>query len=178
MSHALSNPPHAQSNTISLLQQALANAPAETAKLPAPVYAQLLAQADALQAFAKQVREHFEQANELRFGAQAQSLRQAQQRDFATVRLTDGAHAVVCEVRKIVDWDQAQLQVLAAKITAAGEDPTQYVEISYKVAESKYKAWPDALKSQFSPARTERPGKASYHLELASSGVAAQKGGA
>ena len=41
---------------------------------------------------------------------------------------------------------------------AAGDDPTQYVDIAFKVPERKYAAWPDAIRAGFEPARTVRPG--------------------
>ena len=69
-----------------------------------------------------------------------------------------------CDQRKIIDWDQAQLAALARKIADAGDDPAQYMDVSFKVPESKYSAWPQVLREQFEAARTVRPGKASFKL--------------
>ena len=159
------------------LQQALKASPAETAALPVAAYAQVLAQAEAVQAFAKAVKDFTEQACELRYAEMARHRRQTEGRDFGTVRIDDHGQTVVCDQRKIIDWDQAKLAELAGKIAATGDNPAEYLDISYKVAESKYKAWPATLREQFAPARTERPGKASYSLIVDGAAPSAQKGG-
>lgn len=150
---------------LGILQQVLQTTPQEAAKLPVTLYAELLRQADAVQEFAKSVREFADAANELRYAEVAQHARSIEGRDFGVVRIEDAGHTVVCDTRKIVDWDQDQLKQLAAKITAAGDDPYLYMEVSLKVQESKYQAWPPVLSVQFESARTVRPGKTSYRFE-------------
>ena len=150
---------------LGILQQVLQTAPQEAAKLPVTLYAELLRQVDAVQEFAKSVREFAEAANELRYAEVAQHARNIEGRDFGVVRIEDAGHTVVCDTRKIVDWDQDMLKQLAAKITAAGDDPNLYMEVSFKVQESKYQAWPPVLGVQFEPARTVRPGKTTYRFE-------------
>ena len=51
---------------------------------------------------------------------------------------------------------------------ADGEDPAQYVEVSFKVSERAYTAWPDRIRQAFEPARTVRTGRAIYRLALMS----------
>ena len=149
---------------IVVLREVLTQTPAEYAAAPLAIYKSLLEQAEQLQALAKAVREFVEQANEIRYGELARQTRQAEGRDFGVIRIADQDETIICDLKKIVDWDQAQLSDLAKKITAAGEDPAQYLDVSLKVPESKYNAWPHALREQFAPARTVRPGKASYRL--------------
>lgn len=162
---------------LGILQQVLQTTPAEAAKLPVTMYAELLRQADAVQEFAKSVREFADASSELRYAEVAQHARTVEGRDFGVVRIEDAGHTVVCDTRKIVDWDQDQLKQLAAKITAAGDDPYLYMEVSLKVQESKYQAWPPVLSEQFQSARTVRPGKTSYRFERRNApGGAAQKG--
>lgn len=164
---------------LGILQNVLQTTPLEAAVLPVKLYAELLRQADAVQEFAKSVREFTEAASELRYAEVAQHARAIEGRDFGVVRIEDAGHTVVCETRKIVDWDQDQLKQLAAKITAAGDDPYLYMEVSLKVHESKYQAWPPVLSEQFESARTVRPGKTSYRFEKRngpSAVSAAQKG--
>ena len=47
---------------------------------------------------------------------------------------------------------------LVERIRAAGDDPAEYVEISFKVPERNYVAWPEAIRQGFEPARTVRTG--------------------
>ena len=47
---------------------------------------------------------------------------------------------------------------LVERIRAAGEDPAEYVEISFKVPERAYAAWPEAIRQGFEPARTVKTG--------------------
>jgi len=56
---------------------------------------------------------------------------------------------------------------MVARIRAAKDDPAQYVDITYKVPERKYTAWPDAIREGFEPARTVRAGALSVTLSPA-----------
>jgi hypothetical protein len=69
---------------------------------------------------------------------------------------------------KKVEWDQRRLAALAEQIRSGGEDPGEYVEVSFKVAERAYAAWPERIRSAFEPARTVRTGKPTYRLAILS----------
>ena len=43
----------------------------------------------------------------------------------------------------------------------------EYVETTFRVSERKYGAWPAAIREGFEAARTVRPGKATFRLQLA-----------
>ncbi len=73
---------------------------------------------------------------------------------------------VTADLPKKVDWDQARLAEIAHRIAAGGENPAEYVEITYRVSEAKFTAWPETLKSAFAPARTLKTGKPGFRLEL------------
>ena len=49
---------------------------------------------------------------------------------------------------------------------ANGDDPSEYVDISYRISETKFNAWPESLKSAFAPARTLKTGKPGFRLAL------------
>ena len=68
-------------------------------------------------------------------------------------------------------WDQARLATLVDRIRADGEDPTEYVEISFKVSERKYGAWPSHIRLAFEAARTVRIGKPTFKLQLSTEAV-------
>lgn len=47
---------------------------------------------------------------------------------------------------------------MAERIRAGGDDTAQYVDVSFKVPERKYSAWPDGIRASFEPERTIRAG--------------------
>jgi hypothetical protein len=146
------------------LRHAISQSPADYAAAPLDAYKELVAQADQLQTFAKAVREFVEHVGELRYGEAARKARLANGRDFGVIRIRDHDEIIVCDQKRIVDWDQSQLAAIFNRMNAAGDDPARYMDVSFKVPESKYSAWHTALREQFAPARTVRPGKASYRL--------------
>ena len=75
---------------------------------------------------------------------------------------------IAVDLPKRVDWDQTRLAALSEQIRAGGEDPSQYVEISFKVSERAYTAWPERIRAAFEPARTVRTGRATYRLAILS----------
>ena len=72
----------------------------------------------------------------------------------------------MADLPKRVDWDQDRLAAMAERIRAAGDDPAEYLDISFKVPERKYVAWPEAIREGFEPARTVRPGTLKFRLLL------------
>ena len=100
----------------------------------------------------------------LKYGDRANAARNADGKDTGTIRFADGAVTVVAELPKRVDWDQAKLAALVERIKADGEDPTEYVDISFDVAERKYSAWPAHIRMPFEGARTVRTGKQRFRF--------------
>ena len=144
-------------NTPSIDQ--LINLPAgEIAQLPVELLAALQREIDAAAKQMKAVTARFSTALEVRYAARAAEARRACGKDTGTVRIVDGDFTVVADLPKRVDWDQDRLAAMVERITAAGDDPAQYVDIAFKVPERKYAAWPDAIRAGFEPARTVRPG--------------------
>jgi hypothetical protein len=90
----------------------------------------------------------------MKYGPQAAEARRAAGKNTGTVRLIDGDVTVVADLPKRVEWDQAKLAAMVERIRAAGDDPAEYVEISFKVAERHCAAWPAAIRQGFEPART------------------------
>ena len=136
----------------------------EVIALPA-VHLALL-QADAREALdaAKRMQDWLEAAIALRFEQRAIAARAAAGKDTGTVRFQDGGVEVAVDLPKKVEWDQARLAALSEQIRAGGEDPSQYVEISFKVPERSYVAWPERIRHVFEPARTVRRGRQTFKL--------------
>ena len=102
---------------------------------------------------------------DLRYGAQAAAMRRAEGKDTGTVRFGDGDCVVIADLPKKVDWDQDQLAAVVERIRTAGDDPTEYVDLAYRVPERKYGAWPAHIRTAFEAARTVRAGKPSFTLK-------------
>jgi hypothetical protein len=117
-------------------------------------------------AAARAQAEKIDQALDIRYGKRAAEQRFAAGKDTGTVTLTEGPVRISCEVPKKVEWDQAALGKIVERIRAAGEEPAEFVEISYRVSESKYTAWPASMRASFDSARTLKPGKSVFRLSL------------
>ena len=51
------------------------------------------------------------------------------------------------------------------------EPPGQYVEVSFKVSERAYTAWPERIRQAFEPARTVRTGRQTFKLSIKAEGI-------
>jgi hypothetical protein len=128
----------------------------------------LLVQKEATEAFesAKLTKEWLENAIRLKYDTRFQALRQQHDKPFGTVHLDDDGCTVTCDVPKKPEWDQQKLAAVVHQISAAGDNPAEYVEISYKVAERKFTAWPEHIRQAFAPARVLKAGKATVSLKM------------
>lgn len=138
----------------------------EIAALPPAHLALLQEDAEAALATAKTLKDWLDGAIALRYADRAARLRREQGKDTGTVRFADDDVTVVADLPKKAEWDQAQLATLIERIRAAGDDPADYVEISYRVPERKYAAWPARIREAFASARTVRAGKPTFTLSL------------
>ena len=148
--------------------QILATPVSELANLASDSLFQVKNDAADLLAVSKALVEHIDRALDLKYVDRAHQLRLAANKDTGVVHFDDGNVRVTADLTKKVEWDQKQLAELIARIAAAGDNPSEFIETSYRVSETKYQAWQEALRSQFTPARTVKVGKASYRLALLS----------
>ncbi|WP_247424182.1 hypothetical protein [Ralstonia pseudosolanacearum] len=139
---------------------------ADLAKLSPKRKHELDATLEAASAWLKIARAKLDAALELSYGDQAREELRASERDFGTVHIADGPLRIKYELPKKVSWSQKQLNEIAARIAAAGEQPEAYVDIKLTVPESRYNNWPPALREQFAHARTVEPAKPSFTLTL------------
>ena len=146
--------------------QVLVTPAGELAELSSESLFKLKNDAADLQAAAKAIVEHVDRALDLRYAQRAHQLRLAVGKDTGVVHFEDGQVRITADLPKKVEWDQAKLNDITRRIAANGEDPTEYVEISYRISETKFNAWPETLKSAFAPARTLKTGKPGFRLAL------------
>ena len=137
----------------------------DLAQMPVELLAALQGELDHASRQLKSATARFSTALEVRYATRAAEARRACGKDTGTVRLADGDFTVVADLPKRVDWDQETLAAMVARIRAAGDNPAQYVDITIKVPERKYTAWPDAIREGFEPARTVRTGALKVTLE-------------
>ena len=150
--------------------------PAEAIDLPASVLSQypsetlfrLKNHATDLITVGKALLEHIDHAIDFKWSERAKDLRHQVGKDTGVVHFDDGNVRITADLPKKVDWDQARLADIIRRIAESGDDPREYVEITYRVSEAKFNAWPETLKSAFIDARTVRTGKPSYRLALVS----------
>lgn len=147
-------------------EQALATPVGELAEQSSESLLQLKNDAaDSLTA-AKAKVDHIDRAVDLKYSERAKRLRLDAGKDTGAVHFDDGHVRITADLPKKVEWDQAKLADITRRIAANGDDPAQYVEISYRVSETKFGAWPESLKGAFVAARTLKTGKAGYRLAL------------
>lgn len=143
---------------------------AEMTGLPAKDLLQLqFAATKALQK-AKDLKDWIDGAIALKYESQAKTLRSQLGKDTGTVHFEEDGIRITSDLPKKPVWDQKQLAEIAGRIAAEGDDPSEYLDISYKVAERKYTAWPENLRTVFAPARTLKTGKATFKLAAADGG--------
>jgi hypothetical protein len=138
----------------------------EIAALPADLLAVLQEEAEEAAKSARSLADWLNGAIGLRYAERAAAARRADGKDSGTVRLDEGEVTVIADLPKRVDWDQATLGKMVARIRAAGDDPEEYVETSFRVSERKYAAWPATIREGFEAARTVKPGKPTFRLTL------------
>lgn len=130
----------------------------EIAALPAAELARLQQETTKALRSAKMACEWLDGALALKYVDQADALRRTAQKDTGTVRFADGEITIKADLPKRVTWGQAQLARMFERIRAAGDDPAEIIDISYKVAERKFSAWPTSMQEAFRDARTVHPG--------------------
>jgi hypothetical protein len=137
----------------------------DIAALPPEMLLALQDEAAAETARVKRLRDRLEAGIAKRYEAAAAAERAAQGKTSGTVRIEDAGVVVIAELPKKVTWDQDRLAAMAERIRAAGDDPNEYLEITYRVPERRYGAWPEAMREGFAAARSETTGKPVFRLE-------------
>ncbi len=116
---------------------------------------------------AKVLKDWVEGAIALKYDHQAKALRQQLGKDTGTVHFDDEGVRVTSDLPKKPVWDQSKLSEIAQRIADSGDDPAEFLDITYKVAERKYTAWPENLRAVFESARTLKTGKPTFRLSIA-----------
>lgn len=115
-------------------------------------------------------KERINQSLSRRYEGAAREARHRLRKDTGRVTLTDGEFEVKADLPKDVTWSQSELRKICNQIEETGDDPEEYVKITFDVSEKSYTAWPRLLQNMFAPARTVGVGKATYKIERVKGG--------
>ena len=137
----------------------------DIAALPPELLLDLQTTALAETARVKRLRDRLEAGIARRYESAAAAERTAQGKTSGTVRVEDEGVVIVADLPKKITWDLDRLATMETRIREAGDDPTQYREIAYRVPERRFGAWPDAMREGFAAARSETTGKPVFRLE-------------
>ena len=114
---------------------------------------------------AKRLKDWLDSAISLKYQNRVTDIRQTQDKVTGTIHFNDGNFKVTSVVTKRVDWDQAKLKEAVSEIKEFGDNPYEYVTISYKLSETKFNAWPEYIKKFFRPARILKTSKETFKIE-------------
>ena len=98
--------------------------------------------------------------------ALAEAARKAENKPTGVVNIEAEGVRIKHNRQKSITWDQETLIGIVERISASGDDPSEYVTTTYKVDEKKFTAWPKVIQKIFLPARTSKPGKPSYQIKV------------
>lgn len=113
---------------------------------------------------AKRVKSWLEGAMSIKYSTRIKQLRDDTHKKTGIVHIEDAGIKISHDIPKKIDWDQKKLSEIVENIATMGSDPAEYVDISYKVPEHKFIAWPKSTQAIFFPARTLRASNPSYKL--------------
>ena len=146
---------------------------AELETMPLAELDRLIKRVTAAKEAAREYEQFLQATLNHRFSERAQRLRQEAGKTTGTVRFEEDGYVVIADLPKKPEYDQEKLRLAVEALRKWGENPEDYVGIEIKVAETKYTAWPPAVRGLFEPARTLKTGKPTYKLEQLKPGVVA-----
>ncbi len=134
------------------------------ATLPPDQLLCLQEQAEANLQNAKRLKDWLDSSISMKYRDIASNIRKLDYKDSGTIHFSDGDYKITCVVAKRIEWNQQKLKDVVSVIKEHGDNPAEYVEISYKVPETKYNGWPEHIKNIFKPARIFKLSKESFAI--------------
>jgi hypothetical protein len=116
---------------------------------------------------AKMLKDWLDSSISLKYRDIASNIRKLDYKDSGTIHFSDGDYKITSVVAKRIEWNQQKLKDVVSAIKEHGDNPAEYVDISYKVPETKYNAWPEHIKNIFKPARIFKLSKESFAIAAA-----------
>lgn len=119
---------------------------------------------------AKRQKDWIDGAISIKYQERSCNIRNINNKMTGTISFNDENFKVSSNLAKKIEWDQTKLKQVVSDIKEFGDNPYEYVTISYKVPENKYNSWPEHIKKIFSPARLLKTGKETFKFEAISGG--------
>lgn len=113
---------------------------------------------------AKMLKDWLDSSISLKYRDISSNIRKLDYKDSGIIHFSDGDYQITSVVAKRIEWNQQKLKDVVSAIKEHGDNPAEYVDISYKVAETKYNAWPEHIKNIFKPARIFKLSKESFAI--------------
>lgn len=111
-----------------------------------------------------QAKSWLEGAMSIKYSTRIKQERYSSNKETGIVHIEDAGIKISHDIPKQVEWNQKKLSEIIENIAEMGSDPFEYIDISYKVSEHKFVAWPKSTQQIFLLARTVRAGNPSYKL--------------
>lgn len=124
----------------------------------------LLAEVNEQLGQAKRAKSWLEGAMSIKYSTRIKQERYSSNKETGIVHIEDAGIKISHDIPKKIQWDQKKLSEIIENIAEMGSDPLEYIDISYKVSEHKFVAWPKSTQQIFLLARTVRAGNPSYKL--------------
>lgn len=110
----------------------------DLAALPIDKLADLQSKIETLIAQADNVRKWLNGALMLKYSPLINEKRDRLQQPYGEIKLHDEGYEIIEDRPMLLTWDEQKLREYAARITANGANPEDYMDISYTVSEQKY----------------------------------------
>ena len=136
----------------------------DLANMPPQILAALIAEAKIKVDHYKLIQERLQGIVNFKYQDAFNHNRVAKEKETGLMRLEDDNYVIAQDITKKTDWDKKKLNEIIEKIKSQGDDPAEYVDITYKISEHKFKSWPSFIRKVFEPARTIKHGKPTYTL--------------
>ena len=137
----------------------------ELTNLPVKELSYLQIQANEHLVKSKRQKDWIDSAISLKYQEQSHNVRNLNDKVTDTINFNDGDFRVTSNISKNIEWDQLKLREAVSEIKEFGDNPYEYVNISYEVLETNYNSWPEHIKKFFRPARLLKTSKEVFKIE-------------
>ena len=91
---------------------------------------------------AKKIKEFIEGAITIKYEERAKYARKTACKETGIVHFDDGGFTITSDIKKKVCWSQSALERVVRYMEESGENPTEYIDITYNITETRYKELP------------------------------------
>lgn len=112
----------------------------------------------------RKFKQWLESAIALKYQEQIQAKRIRLDKMTGIIHIEDDGIKISTDIHKKIEWQQDILSKVVDDLRQSDIDTSEYVNVAYKVPESKYISWPKSVQQIFDAARQMKTGIPSYYL--------------